>query len=385
MKKRKLKRKVIPLLLLIPVIIIGIFLVLYITRPTSINEGALKYKKNSCIIFYPNVEDIKEYAIEYCDNSIEDEIVDYGVKQYGDYIGIEYSDKTFVLNKDYSKINLEINDKKMFSEIFRYEYKKSENDEAYTTKFLIDSYYENIDISNVSEDFYSDSVVFYMNDYDFSFEIPYSLAQQILNADFGFENETYVKKHYVSKNRPIVVMTYDDGPYRYVDKELYSLYDLYDSRCTFYSVGNRIGEKELESIGLGISMGFEFGSHSYAHGNYKKMSSLDALEDMMFTVNLLKENFNYDTRTYRPPYGSRNIAMEMCTDMDCVLWTVDTEDWKYRDEEIVYKNIMSDTKDKSIVLMHSLYESTLNACIKAVPDLIDGGYQLVTISEYLDY
>ena len=42
-------------------------------------------------------------------------------------------------------------------------------------------------------------------------------------------------------------------------------------------------------------------------------------------------------------------------------------------------------EDGDIVLMHSLYSSSEKATRRLVPDLIDQGFQLVTVSELLKY
>ena len=46
---------------------------------------------------------------------------------------------------------------------------------------------------------------------------------------------------------------------------------------------------------------------------------------------------------------------------------------------------MNNVRDGDIVLLHSLYMSTARASERLVPDLIDKGYQLVTVTELLRY
>ena len=46
---------------------------------------------------------------------------------------------------------------------------------------------------------------------------------------------------------------------------------------------------------------------------------------------------------------------------------------------------MAGVSDNDVILMHALYYSTGRATRRLVPDLIDQGYQLVTISELLDH
>ena len=70
--------------------------------------------------------------------------------------------------------------------------------------------------------------------------------------------------------------------------------------------------------------------------------------------------------------------------MVAILWNVDSRDWANRDEYITYDNVMEYVSNNDVVLMHSLYESSASATERLVPDLIDEGYQLITVSELLD-
>ena len=88
----------------------------------------------------------------------------------------------------------------------------------------------------------------------------------------------------------------------------------------------------------------------------------------------------------RPPYGSvSRRAREVC-DKPMIGWSVDTLDWKYRNADKVIASVKSeDDLEGDVILMHSLYESTVEATRVLVPWLIENGYQLVTVSELFAY
>lgn len=353
----------------------------------SINEDANQYKNKGCIIFYPNNKRIEEYALNYCESDNE-EVIDYSVEKVGDFIKVTYpKGDYFILNKDYSDIKLQIIDKKMLSELFIYEMKKSEKDVAYTSEFLKDNHYSNIDVNDFDVIFENDKVTIKSLKYDYSFDLDMGYTKQLLGVDFGIYKE-YKKESFVSKKRPLVALTYDDGPYKPIDSELFSLFDLYDSRCTFFIVGNRMTDIEIENIKEGIRLGNEYGSHTQGHENIKKIKVETGFEIMMAPVNTFKENFDYQIKIYRQPYGYRNRDLEeelKNNGLISVLWNVDSLDWKTRDEESTYNQVLKDTDENDVVLMHSLYNSSLEASKRIVPELIDKGYQLVTVSELMNY
>ena len=63
------------------------------------------------------------------------------------------------------------------------------------------------------------------------------------------------------------------------------------------------------------------------------------------------------------------------------MWDIDLYDWLYKDEEKVYKNIINNIKDGSIVLMHDVYITSLEALKKVLPELKAMGYTVTTVSE----
>ena len=68
-----------------------------------------------------------------------------------------------------------------------------------------------------------------------------------------------------------------------------------------------------------------------------------------------------------------------------IIWSIDTNDWKYRDSNHVINEVLNNVRDGDIVLMHDLYETTATAVETIVPALVDAGYTLVTISELAEY
>ena len=70
--------------------------------------------------------------------------------------------------------------------------------------------------------------------------------------------------------------------------------------------------------------------------------------------------------------------------MSLYYWTIDTEDWKYKNAKKVLKEAMK-AKDGDIILMHDIYPSTAKAVKKLIPKLLKKGYQFVTVSELVKY
>ena len=354
----------------------------------SSNRDAEKYKNGKCIAFYPpQSEAAREYAIELCADG-EERIFDYDVEHKGDICRISYLDG-HILYADESLKDLHVSVKggeEILSGMLRYEMKEKGIDRAYTSSFWLDSAPEELDLSHIDARLQNENLLLYFRDFDYMMKLPFGWLKTFCGIDAGVETITdYEKKNYIDPDRPMIALTYDDGPYRKVDEILYEVFNRYGARATFYSVGNRMSREELYSIQEGIELGMEFGSHTEEHVSLSKQDVDEARWAIMETVEYVHDKLHYEMKTYRPPYGNRNYELESVIGMPAVLWTVDSRDWSNRNEDITYGKVMNNVHDGDIVLMHSLYMSTARATERLVPDLIDAGYQLVTVTELLKY
>ena len=67
--------------------------------------------------------------------------------------------------------------------------------------------------------------------------------------------------------------------------------------------------------------------------------------------------------------------------MPLAMWSVDTRDWEQKDMAFVKNYVLNAAKDGEIVLLHDIHETTVQAVLQVIPELVNRGYQLVTVSE----
>ena len=65
------------------------------------------------------------------------------------------------------------------------------------------------------------------------------------------------------------------------------------------------------------------------------------------------------------------------------MWDVDTLDWKYRDSAEVTRRALADVKPGSIILMHDIHATSVDAVPGLVSALAQRGYTLVTVPQLL--
>lgn len=181
------------------------------------------------------------------------------------------------------------------------------------------------------------------------------------------------------KNKPMVALTFDDGPSEYTWQIVQALENA-GGRATFFVVGNRVPTHQaaLERI---LSIGNEIASHSFSHPSLVKLSQDQIRVQVQNTDAVLVNAVGITAALLRPPYGAINEQVAQTVGKPMILWSVDTQDWKSRNKDKVIQHVKTHVQDGDIVLMHDLYESTAEAVEVLAPWLVEQGYQLVTVSE----
>ena len=89
-----------------------------------------------------------------------------------------------------------------------------------------------------------------------------------------------------------------------------------------------------------------------------------------------------EIRLFRAPGGGINDAVfNNSLGMYSILWTIDTLDWETKNAQQTYDTVINNVRDGDIILMHEIYEASLEASRMLIPKLKEMGYQLVTVSE----
>lgn len=195
------------------------------------------------------------------------------------------------------------------------------------------------------------------------------------------------KKRWLRDNldpeKPMVALTFDDGPYTPVTSKILKVLKKYDARATFFVVGSRVPTYE-DMIKQSYEQGNEIATHTYNHANLTKLTTKQMKEELSKSRKVIKDIIGCGFSNLRPPGGSINDNMRNNIKVPMIYWSVDTEDWKSRNAKSVLKECKA-IQDGDIVLMHDLYPSTAEAVQKLVPRLVKQGYQLVTIDELFHY
>ena len=190
----------------------------------------------------------------------------------------------------------------------------------------------------------------------------------------------------VLPGKPMVALTFDDGPGPYTDQIL-DLLELHGGRATFFVLGYRVGQWR-GTVERMAETGSEVASHSWSHNRLINLSEAEIAHEIRSASEAIRSITGFAPSIYRPPFGQLNDTVEQVSEQigySIINWTLDTLDWRYRDADAVYYAIMSRVEDGSIILLHDVHVTTAQAMELVIPRLIAAGYQLVTVSELLTH
>jgi len=184
----------------------------------------------------------------------------------------------------------------------------------------------------------------------------------------------------IDPNKPMVALTFDDGPYRNNTKAIMELFEQYDGRATFFVVGYHLdvfGEATLEAY----RRGFQIGNHTLNHPALRQISDAEGMEEIVGLNRKLNELGIPGDVMLRPPYGEFTQYLQENLTVPMIGWNVDSADWLTKDAENIYERVVGKVKDGDIVLLHDLHDETAEAMKRVVPALVEQGFQLVTVEE----
>lgn len=187
----------------------------------------------------------------------------------------------------------------------------------------------------------------------------------------------------VDPTRPMVALTFDDGPHAVYTDQILDILEKNGAVATFFEVARNL-PKAPDAVRRAVDLGCEIGSHSYRHANLGKMDQAAQQADQAAADAIFQEVLGTTPTLLRPPYGSMNKTLKTTCGRSIVTWSIDTEDWLSKDADKVVASVQNaGNLDGQVILLHSIYGSTVEATEVLVPWLLEQGYQLVTISELI--
>ncbi len=225
------------------------------------------------------------------------------------------------------------------------------------------------------------------------------MLRTLLPQNGAFENAEAVEEAIsgmgVDPNRPMIALTFDDGPKAGVTEGVLDVLEEYGVRATFFVCGWRIkpgNEQAAALLRRMVSLGCEIGNHTTNHINMKEASYNKLYYEVEATNDRVFDATGYTPRTLRPPGGrigfyTSGVARKL--DMAVALWA-QSGNVMETDPQKIAQNVFcqivngKELEDGDIVLLHDTHPEMIEAVKIMVPKLLEQGYQLVTVWELIN-
>ncbi|MEU6711790.1 polysaccharide deacetylase family protein [Nonomuraea sp. NPDC046802] len=208
---------------------------------------------------------------------------------------------------------------------------------------------------------------------------PVALAKRLASIQAGWPRS----RQFDCARIKCVALTFDDGPGEHTWRLLDMLRQR-DVRATFFVVGQMVAaDKGGRIVHRIVDDGHEIGNHSWSHPSLSGVSHEELQRQLQYTDEIVWRLTGVKMRVMRPPYGAtnHNVAAETRREgLAQILWNVDTLDWRDRVATTVARRA-GEAKPGSIVLMHDIHRSTVDAVPSILDTLAKKGYTFVTVSE----
>ena len=180
-----------------------------------------------------------------------------------------------------------------------------------------------------------------------------------------------------------VALSFDDGPSGANTEALLDMLADQDVHATFFLCGYRI-EAYPELCGALAKAGHELGVHGYSHACFDALTPAALRAELDDTARLIRENAGVCPALVRPPCGALNegvCQVARNAGLSVILWSVDPEDWRCRDADAVVRRVCGQVCDGSVILLHDMYQSSVDAAARIIDRLRAEGYEFLTVSE----
>lgn len=180
--------------------------------------------------------------------------------------------------------------------------------------------------------------------------------------------------------KKLVALTFDDGPSSVTTPRLLDILLEKDVPATFFMLGSQ-ARNNPDIVKRADREWHEVASHTMYHQNLPRISAAAAASDINEAKDTLNSILGHSVRYTRPPYGNISDSVRAAAGTPLILWSVDTLDWQNRNVEIIMANVKRQVSDGGIILMHDIYDTSVDAVGMIIDELRNDGYEFATIPE----
>nr|WP_237704208.1 polysaccharide deacetylase family protein [Lactococcus garvieae] len=183
-------------------------------------------------------------------------------------------------------------------------------------------------------------------------------------------------------HKKLVALTFDDGPDPQTTPRLLSILKKANVPATFFVLGNRL-ELYPELVKKEHALGNQVGSHTYNHENLPQLPAKQAQDEIKKTSDLMQKTVGIRPQGLLPPYGATTPQINKMAQTPIIQWSVDSLDWESKNVDQIEQVVMNEVYDGSIILMHDIYDTSVDGAARVIQKLKNQGYTFVTVNQLI--
>lgn len=192
--------------------------------------------------------------------------------------------------------------------------------------------------------------------------------------------------------RPIVALTFDDGPDPHTTPRILEVLERCGARGTFFMIG-RAARREPALVERVASVGHAIGHHTLDHVSLPGLRARDRVDQVTAGFGAIGPRC---ARLFRPPFGHFDLATSWTVRRrghDVVAWSGHAFDWEPQDTATLVARLRPQLVPGAIVLLHdapqpgdtkeAVPRGALVAALDAVLTDVGTSLEFVTVPELL--
>lgn len=213
-------------------------------------------------------------------------------------------------------------------------------------------------------------------------------TDESVSSTHDSNNSDTVKRidYELDPSKPTIAITFDDGPNATTTMEVLDILEKYQVRASFFLIGTNINDESAKSVKRAFDLGCDIENHSKTHSYMDKMTADEIKDEVAYVNDKVKEITGTTPKFFRPPYIAVNSTMYDNIDMTFISG-LGCNDWDDKvTAEYRAKYLEKKAADGVIFLLHDAEgnSKTVEALDKAIPILLEKGFQFATISDLFE-
>ena len=185
-----------------------------------------------------------------------------------------------------------------------------------------------------------------------------------------------------NSHRPIVAVTYDDGPSKFQTPRIRKHLASNGASATFFIIGKKMLGL-ADGVRTAMDYGHSVGSHTYDHVYEYQVGTGTLRENRLLSIETHLEKLGVEPLLFRAPGGHCEKYVEAEIGWPIILWSYSAGDTGNNTAPQLAKRIIEGSEDGDILLMHDIRDKTEEGSATFLKTMTEMGFMFATVEELL--